>query len=106
MEEKAFLAPNTVSNDDSTEKSASEDISNSLAPSVKLFDPVSNVQTARKPTIGGRTAQSKRPSGVSLCIYDKTIIYTTNRSYLCFFNLILVGKESWEFRSSKSQDQF
>lgn len=61
VEEKAFLAPNTVPNVDSTEKSASEDISNSLGPSVKLFDPVANVQTARKPTIGGRTAQSKRP---------------------------------------------
>ncbi|XP_029178341.1 ADP-ribosylation factor GTPase-activating protein 2 isoform X2 [Nylanderia fulva] len=64
MEEKAFLAPNTVPNVDSTEKSASEDISNSLGPSVKLFDPVSNVQTARKSTIGCRTAQSKRPGGL------------------------------------------
>ncbi|CAL1683414.1 unnamed protein product [Lasius platythorax] len=64
MEEKAFLAPNTVPNVDSTEKSAPEVVSNSLGPSVKLFDPVSNEQTARKPTIGCRTAQSKRPGGL------------------------------------------
>lgn len=74
MEEKAFLAPNTVPNVDSTEKSAPEVVSNSLGPSVKLLDPVSNEQTARKPTIGCRTAQSKRPGGVSPCIYDETII--------------------------------
>ncbi|XP_072748311.1 ADP-ribosylation factor GTPase-activating protein 3 isoform X1 [Anoplolepis gracilipes] len=63
-EEKAFLTPNTVSNISSAEKNASEIVSNSLGPSVKLFDPVSNIQTARKPTIGCRTAQSKRPGGL------------------------------------------
>ncbi|XP_050459274.1 ADP-ribosylation factor GTPase-activating protein 2 isoform X2 [Cataglyphis hispanica] len=60
-EEKAFLTSNTVPNIDSTEKNASEVVSNSLGPSVNLFDPASNVQTARKSTIGCRTAQSKRP---------------------------------------------
>ncbi|XP_029678658.1 ADP-ribosylation factor GTPase-activating protein 2 isoform X1 [Formica exsecta] len=63
-EDKTFLTSNTVPNIDSTEKNASEIVSNSLGPSVKLFDSVSNVQTARKPTIGCRTAQSKRPGGL------------------------------------------
>lgn len=70
-------------NIDSTEKNAPEIVSNSLGPSVNLFDPVSNVQTARKPTIGCRTAQSKRPGGVSSCIYGETIIY--DKSQLLFF---------------------
>lgn len=65
-EEKAFI-PNTVPSNDNTEKSTPEVASNSLGPSVKLFDPTSNnVQSERKPTIGCRTAQSKRPGGVSL----------------------------------------
>lgn len=65
-EEKAFLIPNTVPSDDSTEKSAPEIASNSMGPSIKLFDSTSNnMQSERKPTIGGRTAQSKRPGGVS-----------------------------------------
>lgn len=66
IEEKAFLTTNTVPNIDNTEKKAeSEIISNSVGPSIKPFDPISNVQTARKPTIGCRTAQAKRPGGVS-----------------------------------------
>lgn len=65
-EEKAFLTPDTVPSNDSTEKSATEVASNSLGPSVKLFDSTSNnLQSERKPTIGCRTAQSKRPGGVS-----------------------------------------
>ena len=67
-EEKAFLTSNTVPSNDrnNTEKSASEVTSNSLGPSVKLFDSTSNnLQSERKPTIGGRTGQSKRPGGVS-----------------------------------------
>ena len=64
-EEKAFLTSNIMSSNDSTEKSTSEVASNSLGPSVKLFDSTSNnLQSERKPTIGGRTGQSKRP-GVS-----------------------------------------
>ncbi|XP_011256568.1 ADP-ribosylation factor GTPase-activating protein 3 isoform X2 [Camponotus floridanus] len=65
IEEKAFLTSNTVPNIDNAEKKAeSEIISNSLGPSIKPFDPISNVQTARKPTIGCRTAQAKRPGGL------------------------------------------
>lgn len=65
-EEKACLTPNIVLSNDSIEKSAPEVASNSLGPSVKLFDSTSNnVQSERKPTIGGRTVQSKRPGGVS-----------------------------------------
>ncbi|KYN37357.1 ADP-ribosylation factor GTPase-activating protein 2 [Trachymyrmex septentrionalis] len=61
-EEKAFLTSNIMSSNDSTEKSTSEVASNSLGPSVKLFDSTSNnLQSERKPTIGGRTGQSKRP---------------------------------------------
>lgn len=66
IEEKAFLTSNIVPNIDNAEKKAeSEIIPNSLGPSIKPFDPISNVQTARKPTIGCRTAQTKRPGGVS-----------------------------------------
>lgn len=65
VEEKVSLTPNTVPSNDSTEKSAPEVASNSLGPSVKLFDSTSNnLQSERKPTIGCRTAQPKRP-GVS-----------------------------------------
>lgn len=65
IEEKAFLTSNTVPSNDSTEKSVPEVASNSLGPSVKLFDSTSNnLQSERKPTIGGRTAQSKRPGGL------------------------------------------
>lgn len=65
-EEKAFLISNTVPSNDSIKKSAPEVASNSLGPSVKLFDSTSNnAQSERKSTIGGRTAQSKRPGGVS-----------------------------------------
>lgn len=65
-EEKAFLTSNTVPSSDNTEKSTPEVASNSLGPSVKLFDSTSNnVQSERKSTIGCRTAQSKRPGGVS-----------------------------------------
>ncbi|KYN02048.1 ADP-ribosylation factor GTPase-activating protein 2 [Cyphomyrmex costatus] len=64
-EEKAFLTSNTVSSNDSTEKSAPEVASNSLGPSVKLFDSTSNsLQSERKPTIGNRIVQSKRPGGL------------------------------------------
>lgn len=66
IEEKAFLTSNIVPNIDNTEKNTSEIIPNSLGPSIKPFDPISNVQTARKPTIGCRTAQAKRPGGVSV----------------------------------------
>ncbi|KAL6256830.1 hypothetical protein P5V15_011769 [Pogonomyrmex californicus] len=61
-EEKAFLTSNTMPSNDSTEKNASEVAS--LGPCVKLFDPISNVQSERKPTIGCRTSQSKRPGGL------------------------------------------
>jgi len=65
-EEKAFLTPITVPSNDSTKESTPEVASNSLGPSVKLFDSTSNnLQSERKPTIGCRTAQSKRPGGVS-----------------------------------------
>lgn len=63
-EEKAFLTPNTVSNNDNMEKDASEIASNCLGPSVKLSDSTSNAQSERKPTIGRRTVQSKK-TGVS-----------------------------------------
>ncbi|KAL0112433.1 hypothetical protein PUN28_012043 [Cardiocondyla obscurior] len=64
-EEKAFLTPNTVPSNDSTEKNVPEVAPNSLEPSVKLFDSTSNtLNSDRKPTIGGRTAQSKRPGGL------------------------------------------
>lgn len=64
IEEKVSLIPNTVPSNDSTEKSAPEVAS--LGPSVKLFDSTSNnLQSERKPTIGCRTAQPKRPGGVS-----------------------------------------
>ncbi|XP_077255855.1 ADP-ribosylation factor GTPase activating protein 3 isoform X1 [Temnothorax americanus] len=65
-EEKAFFASNaTVPSNDSIEKSTPEVVSNSLGPSVNLFDSTSNnLQSERKPTIGGRTAQSKRPGGL------------------------------------------
>jgi len=62
--EKAYLTSN-VPNNNSTEKSAVEIASNCLGPSVKLFESTSNIQTERKPTIGCRTVQSKRPGGVS-----------------------------------------
>ncbi|EZA50919.1 ADP-ribosylation factor GTPase-activating protein 2 isoform X2 [Ooceraea biroi] len=63
IEEKAYLTPNAVPNNDSVEKSASE-TANCSEPSVKLFESTSNIQAERKPTIGGRTVQSKRPGGL------------------------------------------
>jgi len=63
---KAYLASNVVPNNDNVEKNALETASNCLGPSVKLFESTSNIQTERKPTIGCRTVQSKRPGGVSL----------------------------------------
>ncbi|XP_012233003.1 ADP-ribosylation factor GTPase-activating protein 2 isoform X2 [Linepithema humile] len=75
-EEKAFFTPNVESNDDNTDKA--EIYSDCLGPSVNLFDPISNVQSERKPTIGGRTAQSRRPGGLgkktgSLGVRVKTV---------------------------------
>ncbi|XP_012535131.1 ADP-ribosylation factor GTPase-activating protein 2 isoform X2 [Monomorium pharaonis] len=61
-EEKAFL---TMPSSNSMEKDAPEITSNSMGPSIKLFDSTSNnLQSDRKPTIGCRTAQSKRPGGL------------------------------------------
>ncbi|XP_020285252.1 ADP-ribosylation factor GTPase-activating protein 2 isoform X2 [Pseudomyrmex gracilis] len=62
--DKAFFTSDTVPNNDSTAKSTPEAVSNCLGPSVKLFDTTSNMQSERKPTIGGRTVQSKRPGGL------------------------------------------
>lgn len=60
-EEKAFLAPNATSTGDNIEKNTPEVASSSLGPSVKLSDSISSTQAERKPTIGRRTAQTKRP---------------------------------------------
>jgi hypothetical protein len=62
---KTYLTSDVVPNNDNVEKSALETASNCLGPSVKLFESTSNIQTERKPTIGCRTVQSKRPGGVS-----------------------------------------
>lgn len=70
MEEKAYLISNTMPSNDCAEKSAPETASNCLGPSVKLFESTSSIQAERKPTIGCRTAQSKRPGGVSLHIFN------------------------------------
>lgn len=72
-EEKAFFTSSTVPNDNA-DKSVSEAPSDCLgpSPSLNLFDPISNVQSERKPTIGCRIAQSRRPGGVSLYIYDES----------------------------------
>ncbi|XP_011164302.1 ADP-ribosylation factor GTPase-activating protein 2 isoform X2 [Solenopsis invicta] len=63
-EEKAFLTASTVPSNNSTEKNAPEVAPNSVGPSIKLIDSTSNNQPERKPTIGCRTAQSKRPGGL------------------------------------------
>lgn len=104
-EEKAFLAPNVVPTDDNTEeKSASEIASKCLGPSVKLSDSISSAQAERKPTIGRRTAQTKRP-GVSFGLAIKRQTAISSRDYVISSYLPLVArKEDREPGCSESQD--
>lgn len=104
-EEKAFLAPNATSTDDNIEKNTPEVASSSLGPSVKLSDSISSTQAERKPTIGRRTAQTKRP-GVSLQTRDKTvttIIYHVLRNR---FLVLQLGKKPGSLGAQRVNTNF
>ncbi|XP_076231480.1 ADP-ribosylation factor GTPase activating protein 3 isoform X2 [Calliopsis andreniformis] len=65
VEENSVPASNSMLKSDNMEKTGeklmSEAVSNSLGPTVKLSDPTLNSLSERKPTIGMRKVQNKRP---------------------------------------------
>lgn len=83
---------------------SSEIVLNSLGPSVKLSESISSVQSERKPTIGIRKVQSKRP-GVSMFIlfrYSITVIISNVDDHLNY--LYAVWEKNWWSGSTKSKN--
>lgn len=83
---------------------SSEIVLNSLGPSVKLSESISSVQSERKPTIGIRKVQSKRP-GVSMFIllrYSITVIISEIDDHLNY--LYAVWEKNWWSGSTKSKN--
>lgn len=105
--EEKIVSNSTIHKEDieKSDTNASSDIVlNSLGPSVKLSESIPSVQSERKPTIGIRKVQSKRP-GVSMFIlfqYSIIVIISDIDDHLNY--LYAVWKKSWWSRSTKSKN--